>query len=128
MNAATADPEMDIANGEEPRKFLGQSVGFENELIGQSNLPHQPSARSAFRAWLIFPNRQVRLRRLGNPSRTGRLRSEYAVNGPVYARRKAGHSQTRARMHSPLVELRKGMMDGFAPRFAAVCSSRPESR
>ena len=43
VNAATADPQIDIANGEEPREFLGQSVGFENELIGQSNFPHQPS-------------------------------------------------------------------------------------
>jgi hypothetical protein len=40
VNAATADPQIDIANGEESRKFLGQSVGFENELIGQSKFPH----------------------------------------------------------------------------------------
>jgi hypothetical protein len=39
VNAAAADPKIDIANGEESRKFLGQSVGFENELIGQSNFP-----------------------------------------------------------------------------------------
>jgi hypothetical protein len=44
MNTATANPQIDIANGKEPREFLGQSVGFENELIGQSNLP--PSARA----------------------------------------------------------------------------------
>src|SRR5882757_4667011 len=31
--------------GEEPRKFLRQSVDFENELIGQSKFPHQPSPR-----------------------------------------------------------------------------------
>src|SRR3979411_993873 len=43
MNAATADPQIDTANGEETRKFLGQSVGFKNELIGQSNFPHRPS-------------------------------------------------------------------------------------
>src|SRR3979411_443814 len=47
MNAATANPQIDTANGKEPREFLGQSVGFENELIGQSNLPHQPRARLA---------------------------------------------------------------------------------
>jgi hypothetical protein len=47
VNAATADPEIDIANGEEACEFLGQSVGFENELIGQSNFPHQPSGRGA---------------------------------------------------------------------------------
>jgi len=44
------------------------------------------------RAWLIFPNRQVLPEALESPYRTGRLRREYAVNGPVYARRKAGHS------------------------------------
>jgi hypothetical protein len=38
--ASTADPEIDIANGEEAGEFLGQSMGFENELIGQSNFPH----------------------------------------------------------------------------------------
>jgi hypothetical protein len=41
VNAATADPKIDIANGEEARKFLGQPAGFENELIGQSNFPHR---------------------------------------------------------------------------------------
>ena len=61
VNAATADPKIDIANGEETREFLGQSAGFENELIGQSNFPHQPSPRSS-RAWPIFPNRQALLR------------------------------------------------------------------
>ena len=40
MNAAAPHLERDIADGKEPRKFLGQSVGFENELIGQTNLPH----------------------------------------------------------------------------------------
>ena len=43
MNAATTNPKIDIANSEKSRKFLGQSVGFENELIGQSNFPRQPS-------------------------------------------------------------------------------------
>src|SRR3981189_1963786 len=46
MNTATADLQTDIANGKEPREFLGQSVGFENELIGQTKLPHQPPLRS----------------------------------------------------------------------------------
>jgi hypothetical protein len=40
-------------------------VGFENELIGQSNFPHQPSL-ARYAAIAIFPNRQVLLRRLGN--------------------------------------------------------------
>src|SRR5258708_31490076 len=39
MNAAAAHLESDVANGEETREFLGQSVGFENELIGQTNFP-----------------------------------------------------------------------------------------
>jgi hypothetical protein len=47
VNAATADPKIDIANGEKAREFLGQSMGFENELIGQSNFPRQPSPRFA---------------------------------------------------------------------------------
>ena len=46
VNAATADPKIDIANGEKAREFLGQAMGFENELIGQSNFPRQPSPRS----------------------------------------------------------------------------------
>ena len=45
VNTATADPQIDIANGEESRKFLGQSMGFENELIGQSNVPLLANAR-----------------------------------------------------------------------------------
>jgi hypothetical protein len=40
MNAPTADPQADVANSEETREFLGQSVGFENKLISQSNFPH----------------------------------------------------------------------------------------
>ena len=39
-NAAAADPKIDVANGEKAREFLGQSTGFENELISQSNFPH----------------------------------------------------------------------------------------
>ena len=53
MDAAAADPKIDVANGEKAREFLGQSVGFENELISQSNSPiaHRREPR---RAWLIF--------------------------------------------------------------------------
>jgi hypothetical protein len=58
MNTATANPQIDTANGKEPREFLGQSVGFENELIGQSNVPHQPLSRSNV-ALTNFNNRQV---------------------------------------------------------------------
>src|SRR6266550_4219544 len=59
MNTATANPQIDTANGKKPREFLAQSVGFENELIGQSNLPHQPSRTTCRRAWPILVNRQV---------------------------------------------------------------------
>jgi hypothetical protein len=55
VNAATADPKINIANGEEACELLGQSVGFENELIGQSNFPRAPAANYP-RAWL-FPDR-----------------------------------------------------------------------
>jgi hypothetical protein len=50
MDTATADLEIDIANGKETREFLGQSMGFENELIGQSNFPHQPIIAICHRA------------------------------------------------------------------------------
>jgi hypothetical protein len=39
MNAATTYPEANVPNREETREFLGQSMGFENELISQSNSP-----------------------------------------------------------------------------------------
>ena len=51
MNAAAADLESDVANGEETREFLGQSVGFENELIGQTNFP-LPARDLASRAFV----------------------------------------------------------------------------
>src|SRR4029450_1983163 len=46
VNGPLADLQRNIANGENPRELLGQSVGFENELICQTNFPHQPSPRS----------------------------------------------------------------------------------
>src|ERR1700716_2973679 len=45
MNTATTHLERDVANGEESREFLGQSVGFENELIGQTNFPQSAALR-----------------------------------------------------------------------------------
>jgi hypothetical protein len=39
MNRTLSDFQRDIANGNEPRELLGQSVGFKNELIGQTNFP-----------------------------------------------------------------------------------------
>jgi hypothetical protein len=75
MNAATADPQIDTANGEETRKFLGQSVGFKNELIGQSNSPLGPRARHAVARGPFLACRQVLLGQLETPSRPGRLRA-----------------------------------------------------
>ena len=67
---------IDIANREETREFLGQSVGFENELISQTNFPRQPTREDA-RAWLIF------LKRLSMDVRGNR--PETAASGPEYA-------------------------------------------
>ena len=50
MNAAATHLQSNVANGKETREFLGQSVGFENELISQTNFPRQPSARIRSRA------------------------------------------------------------------------------
>ena len=54
VNAAAADLQRDIANGEKPREFLGQSVGFENELIGQTNSPISPAAKPSRMADFYF--------------------------------------------------------------------------
>src|SRR6516165_6541956 len=39
VNMTSADLKCDIANGKKPREFLGQSVGLENELVGQTFSP-----------------------------------------------------------------------------------------
>jgi hypothetical protein len=71
----TANPESDIANGEKPREFLGQSVGFENELIGQTNFP-LPARIS--RHGLFVTYRQV-------PEDVPQRCPEPAASGPEYA-------------------------------------------
>src|SRR5258708_4550679 len=48
-------------------------MGFENDLIGQSNFPRQPSPRRDIAGGYFFKNRQVLPKRLGK-SRPGRLR------------------------------------------------------
>src|ERR1700722_5451246 len=54
VNTAAPHLEADVAYSKESREFLGQSVGFENELIRQSNSPARPSPRRlGSRAWLI---------------------------------------------------------------------------
>jgi hypothetical protein len=82
MNAAATHLESDIANGEETRKFLGQSVGFENELIGQKNFP--PISRACevpSRAANFLPLRAGSPGRLGNRPGPAASGAEYAVNG-----------------------------------------------
>jgi hypothetical protein len=39
VNTAAPHLQANVANGKKSREFLGQSVGFENELIRQSNSP-----------------------------------------------------------------------------------------
>src|SRR5258708_9880393 len=48
-------------------------MGFENDLIGQSNFTRQPSPRRDIAGGYFFKNRQVLPKRLGK-SRPGRLR------------------------------------------------------
>src|SRR5580704_15171316 len=141
MNTATANPEIDIANGEEPRELLGQSVGFENELIGQSNFPHWPSPRRPLRAWPIFLYRQVP-RRLGNlvPNRpppgrnmplTGRFRQGAKLGNPAGKRRARSNTQGHFRpvcrrfgVAYPVTRIfaataRKAAINGISTRFYA---------
>ena len=67
----------DVANGEETREFLGQSVGFENELIGQTNFPHQPRREVPSRVANFYLS-------AGSPGRLGN-RPGPAASGPEYA-------------------------------------------
>src|SRR5438034_5403072 len=57
VNTAPPNLERDVANSKETREFLGQSVGFENELIGQTNFPLATNAATPPAAF--FPARQV---------------------------------------------------------------------
>jgi hypothetical protein len=68
VNAATANPKIDIANGEKAREFLGQSMGFENELIGQSNFPRQPSPRPDIAGGYFSETGRFSQNALENPS------------------------------------------------------------
>ena len=127
MNAATADPEIDIANGKEPREFLGQSVGFENELIGQSNFPHQPSPRSPLARGQFF-------RPAGSPGRLGNPvpdRPPPGRNMPSTARFTQGgklgiSGRADARPDAPLVEWPTGTYRPVAGGFGSP--SRPPGK
>jgi hypothetical protein len=61
-------------------------VGFENELIGQTNIP---PAMHATRTWLFFLSGRFLREGLENRPETAASGREYAVNGLPYARRKA---------------------------------------
>ena len=78
MNAAAAHLQGNVANGEETREILGQSVGFENELISQTKFPRQPSPRVRSRA------ANFSLLWAGSAGRPGN-RPEPAASGPEYA-------------------------------------------
>jgi hypothetical protein len=83
VNAATADLQSDIAYGEKSREFLGQSVGFENKLICQTNFP---LPRDRLRM-ALFGNRQP-LRTSPEPSKPplpGRICRQYTALGKVQA-------------------------------------------
>ena len=76
VNTAAAHLESDVANGEETCEFLGQSVGFENELIGQTISPIAVAAMSLARGQ-SYPDRQSP-ETLAKPSRTAASGAEYA--------------------------------------------------
>ena len=80
VDAATANPQVDIAHGEKARELLGQSMGFENELIGQSNFP--PSASATARMAKFYLTGKL-LRHLVKLSRTGRLRARICRHRPT---------------------------------------------
>jgi hypothetical protein len=80
VDAAATHLERDVANGKKTREFLGQSVGFENELIGQTNFPHQLSRESPSRAADFILTRQFS-RTPWKSSRTAASGLEYAVIG-----------------------------------------------
>src|SRR5262249_35266518 len=67
VNAATADLQCDIANCEKSREFLGQSVGFENELISQTISPCRTTMRAAFLAQQRVPEGRLNKGSLWKP-------------------------------------------------------------
>ena len=136
VNAAAADLERDVANGKETREFLGQSVGFENELIGQSNFPHQPSPRRPVARGRFFPYAAGSSRTswksvpdLPPPGRNMPSTARVRQGGKLGMRRGPGPT-------APLVELRQSgrsgrFADGFrlhGCRKAVVNGILPQSR
>src|ERR1700729_4006956 len=54
VNTAATHLEADVAYSKESREFLGQSVGFENELIRQSNSPARAIAATSWVAHVAY--------------------------------------------------------------------------
>jgi hypothetical protein len=111
VNAATANPKIDIANGDEPREFLGQSVGFKNELIGQSNFPHQPRHAKSLSRVANFPEPAGFPDALEIPSRTGRLRAGICRQRPGLGKAESWlWAAAGTDADAPLVALREGLL------------------
>src|ERR1700722_4110118 len=106
MNTAATDPKIDIANGEEARKFFRQSLGFENELIGQSNFPRQPSRNAPSRVVNFYNGRLSRTS--WNSSWTRRLRGGICRQRPSLRKVESwADSDASSGRFQPLVERRK---------------------
>jgi hypothetical protein len=111
MDAATADPKANVANGKETREFLGQSVGFENELISQSKFPHQPSPRCPIAAGQSFLTGRFSRASWNSPREAAASTAEYAANGPPYARRKGWYCCKRPSFHFAISRMARGQED-----------------
>jgi hypothetical protein len=85
VDTATANPQINVSYGEEAREFLGQSVGFKNEVIGQTNFPLSLRCDNS-RAADFFNRRPDALDGVPNDC----LWAEYAVNAQHCARCNAG--------------------------------------
>src|SRR5215472_4869617 len=103
-----ADLKCDIASGKKPREFLGQSVGLENELVGQTFSPCR--ARTLARGSCCLPADCSGTSQKNLPDR--RLQGQ---NMPEADRvRQGGKLWPLARRASPLVELLRSGEGGFA--------------
>src|SRR6266436_2245272 len=94
-------------------------MGFENELIGQSNFPRRPSPRSDIAGGYFFLTGRFSQNAWENPVRAA-SGCEYAVNGPVYARRKAGQPARQREAASPLVEWPEPVAGSLRRKFSVA--------
>lgn len=121
MDAATADPKIDVANGRKARELLTQSASLENVLVSQSHFPHhcRGDPRMAYR----LPGKPS-YDPLGSRVRAAASVREYAVNGRPYASRKRRSGAERAAEDSTLVQL-LGHKDWLSPTFSALAGAEP---